>query len=236
MPGEHVRRLGNMEYGLGQALDIYEPEHPRGSVAVLLWHGSGRNERDVMEPLARCVATNGVPVIAPDWNTADGGRGRHHLAASLAFTRDLAESMGLVRIVLAGWSLGANAGLDLVRTCSILGGWLPDAFIGLSGVFDDSPYRGPDPDGRSAHPSVPLLLVHGSSDEVVPVGRSRSTFESLRSVGWNVVLREVDTDHAGTIGTTYDPYRRRCVPTSDRARQDLLTTIAGWIADLALSV
>jgi len=236
MPGEHVRRLGNMEYGLGQALDIYEPEHPRGSVAVLLWHGSGRNERDVMEPLARSVATTGVPVIAPDWNTADGGRGRHHLAASLAFTRDLAESMGLARIVLAGWSLGANAGLDLVRTCSILGGWLPDGFVGLSGGFDDSPYRLPDPSGMTAHPSVPLLLVHGSSDEVVPVGRSRSTFESLRSVGWNVVLREVDTDHAGTIGTIYDPYRRRCVPTSDPGRQALLTTIAGWIADLALAV
>jgi len=61
-------------------------------------------------------------------------------------------------------------------------------------------------------------------------------FESLRSVGWNVVLREVNTDHAGTIGTIYDPYRRRCVPTSDPGRQALLTTIAGWIAELALAV
>jgi predicted esterase len=175
-------------------------------------------------------------VIAPDWNTADGGQGRHHLNASLAFTRDLAESMGIVRIVLAGWSLGANAGLDLILKCTILGGWRPDAFIGLSGGFDDSPYREPDTNRVVTRPSVPLLLIHGSSDEVVPVGRSRSTFESLQSAGWDVVLREVDTDHAGTIGTIYDPYRRRCVPSSDPGRQELVTTIAGWIADLSLAV
>jgi hypothetical protein len=32
----------------------------------------------------------------------------------------------------------------------------------------------------------------------------------------------------------YSPTDHRCVPTDDPARQELLTTIAGWIADVAL--
>jgi len=104
MPGEHVRRLGNMEYGLGQALDIYEPERPRGSVAVLLWHGSGRNERDVMEPLARSVAISGVPVIAPDWNTADGGmtNGVSNAGTSHRDRRSAPRAIGITSLVLVG--------------------------------------------------------------------------------------------------------------------------------------
>ncbi len=236
MGEEQERRVGAIDYGLGQSLDIYEPLSPLGSVAVLLWHGSGPNERDVMEPLARHIARAGVPAIVPDWSSGDGGRGRHHLSASLAFTRDLSESLGLSRVVLAGWSLGANAGLDVVLVCTTLGGWRPDAFVGLSGGFDGSPYHDPSSSGITARPSVPLLLIHGTSDEVVPVGRSQGTFENLRSSGWDIALREIETDHAGTIGMIYDPYRRRCVPTDEPDRQELLTTVAGWIADLALTI
>lgn len=230
-----MRRVDGIGYGLGQSLDLYEPLLPCGSATVLLWHGSGSDERDVMEPLARHIASAGVPVIVPDWNSDDGGRGRHHLSASLAFTRDFSESMGIGRVVLAGWSLGADAGLDLVLVCTALDTWRPDAFVGLSGAFDESPYRGPATSTATARPSVPLLLIHGSSDEVVPVQRSRGTCEDLRASGWNIQLREVDTDHAGTIGTIYDPYRRRCVPTNEPDRVDLLSTIAGWIADVALT-
>jgi hypothetical protein len=40
--------------------------------------------------------------------------------------------------------------LDVVLTCTNLGGWSPDAFIGLSGGFDDSPYHGPSSKGGTA--------------------------------------------------------------------------------------
>jgi predicted esterase len=230
-----VRRKGCVDYGLGQLLDTYEPERPRGSVAVLLWHGSGPNERDVLEPLADQIAAAGVTTIVPDWSCDDGGRGRHHLTASLAFTRDLSGSIGLGRVVLAGWSLGASAGLDVVLLTTILGGWRPAAFIGLSGGFDDSPYSERDSFAVTVDPSVPLLLIHGSSDEVVPIGRARITFEALLRAGWEVTLREVETDHAGAIGTIYDPTKHRCVPTDDPIRQELLTTIARWIVDFALT-
>lgn len=229
-----MRRVGAVDYGLGQLLDIYEPERPRGSVHVLLWHGRGPNERDVLEPLAQQMAAAGVTTIVPDWTSADGGKGRHHLSASLAFTRELSAAIGFDRVVLAGWSLGANAGLDVVLRTTILGGWRPSAFIGLSGGFDDSPFRERDPFGITVDPSVPLLLIHGTFDEVVPVERARITFDALVGAGWEITLRELETDHAGAIGTIYDPIDHRCVPTFDPVRQALLTTVAGWIADFAL--
>ncbi len=230
-----VRRLGAVDYGLGQLLDIYEPERPGGSVAVLLWHGRGPNERDVLEPLAHRIAAAGATTIVPDWTSADGGMGRHHLTASLAFTRDLAEAVGFGRVVLAGWSLGASAGLDVVLRTTNLGGWRPARFIGLSGGFDDSPFRERDPFRTDADPSVPLLLIHGTFDEVVPVERARITFDAFSRAGWEITLREVETDHAGAIGTVYDPTDRRCVPSDEPGRQALLTTVAGWIADFALN-
>jgi predicted esterase len=228
-----VRPRHGVDYGLGQLLDIYEPERPRGSVAVLLWHGRGPNERDVLEPLAHRIAAFGVMTIVPDWSCDDGGIGRHHLTASLSFTHDLAASLGVGRVVVAGWSLGANAGLDVVLLSTILGAWRPTAFIGLAGGFDESPFRVQGPYGVEVDPSVPVLLIHGSADEVVPVGRGRVTCEALLRAGWTTTLREVETDHAGVIGTIYDPAAQRCVPTDDPARQALLTTVARWMADFA---
>jgi pimeloyl-ACP methyl ester carboxylesterase len=125
--------------------------------------------------------------------------------------------------------------LDVVLLTTILGGWHPAGFIGLSGGFDDSPYSARDLLGVTLDPSVPLLLIHGTFDEIVPVERARITFDALLRAGWEVTLREVGTDHAGAIGTIYDPIEHRCVPTGDPMRQELLTTIAGWIVELALN-
>jgi dienelactone hydrolase len=231
-----VRRESGVDYGAGKLLDIYVPEASRGRTAVLLWHGSGANERGVLEPLARRIALAGVGVIVPDWSTDDGANGSHDLASSLLFARNQqTEFMLIDRIVLAGWSRGASAGLDVVRHPEVVAGWRPAAFVGISGGFDGSPFYRNAPRGFLVDPSVPILLIHGSSDEVVPAERSRITFDHLRSEGWNVKLREVDTDHAGAIGTTYDPARHCCVPTTDPLRLGVLATVARWIGELALA-
>ena len=232
-----ARRRGSIDYGLGRLLDIYEPDHGSGSTGVLLWHGSGANERDVLEPLARQVAASGVAAFVPDWSCDDGGGGQHHLCASLAFTCDYLAGRGVPRVVLVGWSLGASAALDVVLRSTLLGGWRPAAFAGISGGYSHSPFHGPRAIGVPPDPSVPLplLLVHGSSDEVVPVERARLTYEALRRAGWPVVLHEVASDHAGAIGTVYDPTAQRCVPTDEPVRRETLATVAGWISDLALT-
>jgi predicted esterase len=219
-----------------QLLDIYEPEHSRTSTAVLLWHGSGANERDVLEPLAHQIASAGVLVMVPDWSTDDDANGRKHLTASLTFVRSFHSKVGAVdRVLLAGWSLGASAGLDVVRHPELLGGWRPAGFVGISGGFNRSPFFEEEWRDSSVDPSIPLVLVHGSSDEVALPERARVTRDHLLDEGWSVRGREVTTDHAGAIGTVYDPARHRCVPTDDPSRLEVLTTVASLIADLALA-
>jgi len=233
MPEDAVWRECGIDHGRGKLLDIYVPEVSRGSAAVLLWHGSGAAERDVLEPLARRIAIAGVGVITPDWSTDDGADGRNDLASSLSFVqKELRKYMVVERIVLAGWSLGASAGLDVVRHPQVVGGWRPAAFVGISGGYARSPFSHVT-SRFSADPSLPVLLIHGSSDEVVPVERSQITFAHLQREGWSVAIEEVRSDHAGTIGTAYDPARHRCVPTADPERLDVLATVAALIAELA---
>ena len=80
----------------------------------------------------------------------------------------------------------------------------------------------------------PALLVHGTSDTVIPLQRSVDATGTFAEAGWRVVLRQVDTDHAGVIGTVYDRGLRRCVPTEDPARLAVLPLVAREIARLAL--
>ena len=220
-------------YG-AQLLDTYEPELAWPATAVVLWHGSGANERVVLEPLARQIAGAGVRVVVPDWSTDDEAHGRNHLTASLAFVRNqYAEVASIGRVVLAGWSLGASAGLDVVRRPGIVGGWRPSAFVGISGGFHRTPFTGEGQQELSVDPAVPLVLVHGATDEVVPFDRSSAMYDRLLAEGWNITLRAVRTDHAGAIGTVYDPARQCCVPTDDPARREVLVTVGSIIADLA---
>jgi acetyl esterase/lipase len=111
-------------YGHGQALDVYRPLHAADAPVVLLWHGVGGNERDVLEPLARATAALGVTVFVPDWQarTPDGGRARWR-ARPVARIAQLHSAAGRESggdegaIVLAGWSRGgkAAAGLPSIR-------------------------------------------------------------------------------------------------------------------------
>jgi alpha-beta hydrolase superfamily lysophospholipase len=48
-------------------------------------------------------------------------------------------------------------------------------------------------------PGVPVLIVHGTQDEQVPVAYSRTTAEMYRSLGADVRLIEFPTDHQGVI-------------------------------------
>jgi dienelactone hydrolase len=234
--GETVHPPESVAYCAGQLLDVYEPALLRGAAAVLLWHGSGANERVVLEPLARQIAGAGVRVIVPDWSVDDDADGRNHLTASLSFTRDQLVKVGSVdQVVLAGWSLGASAGLDVLRHPEVVGGWRPTAFVGISGGFHRTPFSGTARRQPSVDPTIPLVLVHGSSDEVVPFARSPNTYDDLVREGWSVTIRAVPADHAGAIGTVYDSARRRCVPTEGTVRREVLTIVAAVIADLALA-
>lgn len=223
-------------YRPGRLVDVFRLPATSGAPVVLFWHGSGPDERDILAPLSAGIARLGPLVLVPDWRSDDDVAGPEDLLASIDFARSTAGELGgdPGRMVLAGWSLGADAAAAVAERPGIADGWHPSGLVGLAGSYDGSPFDGRpgagDPVGGAGRPA---LLAHGTDDPVVPVERSVGAAGELAGSGWRVVLRQVGTDHAGIIGTEYHPWRRRCVPTDDPGRLAVLDEIARAVATLA---
>ncbi|MCR8576561.1 alpha/beta hydrolase [Streptomyces sp. Isolate_219] len=237
MTGRAVETVRGLVYGpSGKQLDVHRPAGASGAApTVLLWHGIGPDERDILEPLARTAAARGLLVLVPDWRSDAADGGRSHLLESLAFARKEAGGLGGdgESLVLAGWSAGAGAALRP----EIVEGWRPSAVVGVAGRYD-LPARttGTAPLADLAagrDPAVPVHLVHGSRDTVVEARYSRDLAESLRAAGRTVTLQEPETDHAGVIMTAYDPAADRCVPTTAEHAVRAGRVVAGVLAEAA---
>ncbi|MGW6398028.1 alpha/beta hydrolase [Streptomyces sp. NPDC055134] len=179
---------------------------------VLLWHGLGTDERDVMIPLAQGMAERGLTVLVPDWRSDTPDEGRAHLTDSLRFAHDFAGASR--QLVVAGWSAGAGAALGVALDPELFSDRPPAAVVGIAGRYG-RPARttGAVPLqalGR-ATARVPVRLVHGTEDASVPVDSSRELHEALRAHGWDCALSEQATDHAGVLGCVYNPVAGRCV-------------------------
>lgn len=229
MPSADLR-VASIPYGAGKLLDVYEPPDRGPSPVVLLWHGSGPDERDVMGTLARAVAKRGSVCLVPDWQSDDVAVGQLNLLNSVSFARRRAAQFGgdSDRIALCGWSLGAKAAADLTLHPRLTAGWRPRVFVGMASSYDVSPFTNePLAQNMTTTTSdVPCLLIHGVEDPIVPVERSREFCRALQEWGWRSELKEIDTDHAGVIGTRYDPDQGRCVPSDDPSRVRTLEFIA----------
>ncbi|MEY2244870.1 alpha/beta hydrolase [Streptomyces sp. BF23-18] len=190
------------------------------SPVVLLWHGRGPEERDVLAPLARAAASLGVVCFVPDWRPDADDGGRTHLRESALFVRQSAAEFGgdTGRIALAGWSLGSKAAVAAALDPRALDGWRPRAVVGIAGGYTrPEPLTGRAPideltRAEESLPAIPVWLIHGSADPVVDVRQSRQLQAALAHRGWPTSLDEPDTDHAGVIMTEYDPESRRCRP------------------------
>lgn len=216
-----IRVERGIPYGHGKLLDIYRSGTPGiGPVpTVLLWHGVGLDERNVLATLATATAGHGLTVVVPDWRSDAPDEGRAHLLTSLAFTRSRAAWLGGRgddAIVLAGWSRGGRAAAAVGVRPDAVGGWRPLGVVCLAAAFiRTAPTTGTCPlDDLLATdaPAVPFWLVHGTEDDISPVSQSREFAAALTSKGWPVRLEEQPTDHGGVVGTEYDFGTRRCRP------------------------
>ncbi|MFJ9470427.1 alpha/beta hydrolase [Streptomyces caniferus] len=241
MAGTAVETERGLVYGpSGKRLDVHRPAGATGTMpTVLLWHGIGPDERDILEPLARATAALGALVLVPDWRSDAPDGGRSHLLESLAFTRKDAGGLGGhgEAFVLAGWSAGAGAALGVALRPESADGWRPSAVVGVAGRYD-LPARttGTAPlDDLTAgrEPGVPVHLVHGARDTVLDARYSRDLAEALRALGRAVILQEPETDHAGVIMTAYDPTADRCAPTAEEHALRAGRMVAGMLAEAA---
>ena len=173
-----------------------------------------------MAPVAHAAAGMGVTVFAVDWRSDDDDGGRRDLLGSLNFVRAEGSLLGVEpdRLVLAGWSLGARAALD-AAVHGVGAPWRPSAVVGIAGGYgqpgsvSSRVVIGSIP--TCTHAPVPVWLVHGQRDEIVPVARSRECAVALESAGWPVELALPDTDHGGVVMTRYEPALGRCEPSGD---------------------
>lgn len=233
-----------MRYATGgdsKLLDIYASGQ-QDDRCVLLWHGTGPDERDVMASLAREIADHGPNVLVPDWRSDRPDGGREHLIDALRYGRDHVRQSGDGRgqLVLAGWSAGAGAAVGVALQPEHFDGWRPAAVVvGIAGGYR-RPARttGTVPlqaVTRTVKP-IPVRLVHGTQDEAVPVDSSRELHEALLSHGWDSELSEPVTDHAGVLGCVYEPSAGRCVPADEPSVSDLgrrtTRAIAGPVSPL----
>ncbi|MFE0044441.1 alpha/beta hydrolase family protein [Streptomyces albireticuli] len=231
----------------GKAVDVYGPGDVSGSGAggapvVLLWHGTGPDERAMMAPVARAAAARGLVVFVPDWRSDAPDRGRAHLLDSLAHVHEHAAEHGgdAGRLVVAGWSAGAGAAAGLVTHPEPSGLPRPSAVVGVAGRYDvpaRTTGRAPlddlaewagsgGPGGPGGVAPVPVRLVHGTRDDTLDSVSSRRFAAALGRHGWPVGLEEVPTDHAGVVMTRFDPAAGRCVPdTAPHAVEGGRTTV-----------
>ncbi|MFJ5229491.1 alpha/beta hydrolase [Kitasatospora sp. NPDC088391] len=206
-----------------------------GLPVVLLWHGRGPDERDVLAPLARAAAARGLRVLVPDWRPDAPDVGRAQLLASAALARELAAG---ARLVLAGWSLGAKAAVGAALNPAAFAGWRPDAVVAFAGSYaTPAPSTGTTPldDLPAAAPGVPFHLLHGTADTVVDPARTRELHAALLAHGHPATLAEPPTDHAGVIGTAYSPTAARCLPTPAPPARAALHLTAETLTTAALT-
>jgi len=199
--------------------------HQAPRAVVVLWHGRGANEGHVLDALAGALHREGCTVVVPDWDHSAPDRGAAALRASLDSAFALADDHA-VSVVVAGWSLGGTAALSLALSGS--SARRPAAVVGLAGdTRARSPLDGTVPVERLTRPldddPPPLHLVHGRADTVVPVEEVLAFAEACRGAGARCTLDVVASDHAGVVGTAYDPNRGVCVPSDDVAATTGLT-------------
>ncbi|MFF4222304.1 alpha/beta hydrolase [Streptomyces sp. L500] len=230
-PGTSAATVETITMPHGKLIDVHRPAPgagPWGTApppVVLLWHGVGPDERDVMRPLAEAVAREGVLVLVPDWRSDEPDGGRAQLLASLEFARARAAGLGgdPERFVLAGWSAGGSAAVGVALRPDVAGGRRPAAVVSIASRYD-LPNRTTgtvpltdltDPAGAPETSAVPITLVHGTADTLIPAERSRDVRDALAARDRPVLLEEPATDHAGVIMTEYDPAAGRCRPSED---------------------
>jgi pimeloyl-ACP methyl ester carboxylesterase len=188
-----------------RAVDLYAPFRRSGSAAVLLLHGSGASERKVMAPYAERLVHGGVVVVVPDWD-----------AASQSVAEDLERALALAvvdsrsgGVVVVGWSAGGRAAWWLAsRHPEVVVGvaLVSSSLVGIVGLEDPVEAL-----------TVPVVAVTGRADAIVPEGATAAAIRKLRSLGVAVDQVVLDADHAGVIGTVYDPEVGRCVPSATPA-------------------
>ncbi len=188
----------------------YEPATAPGAPTLLLLHGTGADENDLI-PLGRMLAP-GAALLSPRGDVSERGaarffrrlaegvfdyddveRGAHALAAFLRAAADHYE-FNAKNVIAAGFSNGANiAGAMLL---------LEGPVFSAAALFRAQIVVRPTANvAQSLHlPGTPVFLAAGLTDPLIPPEETDQLATLLRGAGANVTLRWDPAGHTLTRG------------------------------------
>ncbi|MGH8957935.1 MAG: alpha/beta hydrolase [Acidimicrobiia bacterium] len=196
-----VTRQTDITYAPGLRLDIYRGQHPSGKCLVYLHGGSwgGGNPRRQFRTVIHHLAAKGWVVAAIRYPLSPVATFPDHLNGAMQVfdwigTEGPAHGIDPERVAIAGGSAGAHlaslAALgahEKIRAAVCLYGvydffnrhrhrydWrlIPDRVMKVSAEAAPDRYRAASPLDQSHADAPPFLLVHGTSDSLVPVAES----------------------------------------------------------------
>ncbi|MFT8243415.1 alpha/beta hydrolase [Roseomonas sp. BN140053] len=177
----------------------FEPATRDGRPPLLLLHGTGGNESDLL-PLGLAVAP-GAALLSPRGQVLEGGMPRffRRLAEGVFDEADLRrrteeladfvlaarERYGLEAPVALGFSNGANiaAALLLLR---------PEVLRGAALLRATAPLQDPP---QTPLAGRPVLILSGATDPLVPAARSEALAAQLAGLGATVQHRTLPAGH-----------------------------------------
>ncbi len=194
------------------------PERP----TILFFHGNGEVVADY-DPISRLYAQAGLNLAVGEY------RGYGASGGSPAYTAMMADAHAIKRAVLAerdrmGWthgryvmgrSLGAMSALELAATDDaglrgvILesGAASPSGWPRFAGSGDGAAWAGLADVQRErfAAMRLPLLMIHGADDELIPLERAREAYRAAGSTSKQLVVVP-DAGHNDLLFVGLRPY------------------------------
>lgn len=213
--------------GRDRTADLLVPEPgPTADVALLVLHGSGQTGRGVRRSsgatFEQPIAGRAPAVAYPDafrglWNDARSTMrspakraGVDDVAFLTAVVQRLREVPGVRRVVVVGYSNGGQMALRLAHE-------RPEALDGLALIGTTQP----TPDVFAAedrYRPVPVLLVHGTRDPIVPYDGGMASLFGFRPRGTGLSAPDTAAYYARRNGISATP-TTSAVPPRSRSRR-----------------
>jgi phospholipase/carboxylesterase len=181
---------------------IFQPGTDPSAAPLLLLHGTGGNERDLL-PLARSLSP-GSAVLSPRGDVSEHGAlrffarlaegsfdpvevtSRTHALADFIAAASKHYGIDLSRLTAVGFSNGANIAATILQLRpTVLGG----AILLRSMVVLDQPAEPSSLTGKR------VLLLNGTADPIVPVEHPPHLAALLRTGGADVTQQMVPASH-----------------------------------------
>lgn len=183
--------------GVGRVCSWFREGEGSGP-ALVFFHGNGENLETLrLSGTLEAFADLGLPWLAvdyPGYGLSEGKAAEPRLVASgVAATEWIGRRHPRRPIVLVGWSLGAAVALQTAVRTPVAGVVAMSAWTNLSeigrehfpswlvGAFVRESY---DSLRAAADVRVPALVIHGGSDNIIPVEHGRRIAATLPAARW----------------------------------------------------